>query len=352
MVPFRNEPCGCESDDQLPIVSRVGRGIHGDDFKVEISSDAPCETHLAGSSFDHTTKEWTSEWVSENINGGCLSYQYKLRPYTVPQTFTITFIYRRPGRPEWSWTTPAIPYVWSIDDDGGKQPGDPDAVVGSGVATIFVKDGKDKPWVEKLVYPAGTDREDYNAPEQGEAWTSNLYFGVGGDIEVPNLGDLALVIGITEEQIKQIIQGSTGVIGGSDNVKNYIDDQDDKHVDEALDHVHEDLGFDEGFLPGDGGSTSVKKYIDDKASQIQGEVDASKADIEALRKYLKNALTDILAKVYLGGTLGEDGNITWPNANKIPIGDLNVFSASSPTNSTVANAIRSRALSDNDIRTI
>lgn len=343
MVPFRNEPCGCESDDQLPIVSRVGRGIHGDDYKVEISSDAPCETHLAGSSFDHTTKEWTSEWVSENINGGCLSYQYKLRPYTVPQTFTITFIYRRPGRPEWSWTTPAIPYVWSVDDDGGKQPGDPDAVVGSGVATIFVKDGKDKPWVEKLVYPDGTDREDFNAPEQGEAWTSNLYFGVGGDIEVPNLGDLALILGITEEQIKQIIQGTTGVIGGSDNMKDYIDDQDNK----VLDHVHEDLGFDDGFLPGDGGDTSVKEYIDGKASEIQGEVNASKADIAKINA----TLADILAKIYGGGTIGADGHITWPNTSKIPVADLNVFSGGTPSNSTYADAIRSRALSDDDVRT-
>lgn len=343
MVPFRNEPCGCESDDQLPIVSRVGRGIHGDDYKVEISSDAPCETHLAGSSFDHTTKEWTSEWVSENINGGCLSYQYKLRPYTVPQTFTITFIYRRPGRPEWSWTTPAIPYVWSVDDDGGKQPGDPDAVVGSGVATIFVKDGKDKPWVEKLVYPDGTDREDFNAPEQGEAWTANLYFGVGGDIEVPNLGDLALILGITEEQIKQIIQGTTGVIGGSDNMKDYIDDQDNK----VLDHVHEDLGFDDGFLPGDGGDTSVKEYIDGKASEIQGEVNASKADIAKINA----TLADILAKIYGGGTIGADGHITWPNTSKIPVADLNVFSGGTPSNSTYADAIRSRALSDDDVRT-
>ena len=343
MVPFRNEPCGCESDDQLPIISRVGRGIHGDDYKVEISSDAPCETHLAGSSFDHTTKEWTSEWVSENINGGCLSYQYKLRPYTVPQTFTITFIYRRPGRPEWSWTTPAIPYVWSADDDGGKQPGDPDAVVGSGVATIFIKDGKDKPWVEKLVYPEGTDREDFNAPEQGEAWTSNLYFGVGGDIEVPNLGDLALILGITEEQIKQIIQGTTGVIGGSDNMKDYIDDQDGK----VLDHVHEDLGFDDGFLPGDGGDTSVKEYSDGKASEIQGEVDASKADIDKINA----TLADILAKIYGGGTIGADGHITWPNTSKIPVADLNVFSGGTPSNSTYTDAIRSRALSDDDVRT-
>lgn len=347
MKPYRNEPCGCESDDQLPIISRVGRGIHGDDYKVEISSDAPCETHLAGSSFDHTTREWTSDWVSENINGGCLSYQYKLRPYTIPQTFTITFIYRRPGRPEWSWTTPAIPYVWSVDDDGGKQPGDPDAVVGSGVATLFVKDGKDNPWVEKLVYPDGTTREDFNAPEQGEAWTANLYFGVGGDIEVPNLGDLALILGITEEQIKQIIQGNKGVLDGSDHLKDYIDDQDDAHLKDALDHVHQDLGFDGGFLPGDGGDTSVKEYIDGKVSDVRGEIAASNANIAKINA----TLADILAKIYGGGTIGADGHITWPNTSKIPVADLNVFSGASPSNSTYADAIRSRALSDDDVRT-
>lgn len=335
---------GPECNDNIPVFSNVGRGIKGDAFFIKVSDpDEVCQTYLEGMSYDEATKEWTTEWKSENINGGCLSYQYKLRPYTVPQTFTITFIYRRPGRPEWSWTTPAIPYLWSVDDDGNKEPGDPDAVVGSGVATIFVKDGKDKPWVEKLVYPAGTDREDFNAPEQGEAWTSNLYFGVGGDIEVPNLGDLALVIGITEEQIKQIIQGTTGVIGGSDNVKDYIDDQDNK----VLGHVHEDLGFDDGFLPGDGGDTSVKKYIDDKVSVVQGEVDASNTDIAKLN----TAIADILKKIYGGGTIGDDGHITWPNTSKIPVADLNVFSGASPSNSTYADAIRSRALSDDDVRT-
>lgn len=343
MVPFRNEPCGCESDDQLPIISRVGRGIHGNDYRVEISSDATCETHLAGSSFDHTTKEWTSEWVSENINGGCLSYQYKLRPYTVPQTFTITFIYRRPGRPEWSWTTPAIPYVWSVDDDGNKQPGDPDAVVGSGVATLYLKKTTEEEWHEKLVYPEGTGPEDFNTPDPLKAWTVNLELGIGGDIDIPNIDDLAKVLGITVDQIKNIIKGTPGAIGGSDNIKDYVDDR-DKGV---LDHVHEDLGFDGGFLPGDGGETSVKEYIDGKASEIQGEIDASNADIAKINA----TLADILEKIYGGGTIGEDGHITWPNTSKIPVADLNVFSGSNPSNSTYADAIRSRALSDDDVRT-
>lgn len=129
--------CADFCDDQLPVFSRVGRGIKGNSSKVEIASDSKCETKLKGMTYDEATKTWSSDWVSENINGGCLSYQYNLRPFTIPQTFTITFIYRRPGRDEWSWTTPAIPYIWQTGDDG--QPTDPDHMVGSGVATLYIK---------------------------------------------------------------------------------------------------------------------------------------------------------------------------------------------------------------------
>lgn len=332
---------GPECNDNIPVFSNVGRGIKGDAFFVKVSDpDGACQTYLEGMSYDEATKEWTTEWRSENINGGCLSYQYKLRPYTVPQTFTITFIYRRPGRPEWSWTTPAIPYLWSVGDDGNKQPGDPDAVVGSGVATLYLKKTTEEEWHEKLVYPEGTGPEDFNTPDPLKAWTVNLELGIGGDIDIPNIDDLAKVLGITVEQINNIIKGTPGAIDGSDNIKDYVDDK-DKGV---LDHVHEDLGFDGGFLPGDGGETSVKKYIDD----IKGEIDKG---VEANLTYVKNALADILDKIYGGGTIGADGHITWPNTSKIPVADLNVFSGSSPSNSTYADAIRSRALSDDDVRT-
>lgn len=332
---------GPECNDNIPVFSNVGRGIKGDAFFIKVSDpDGACQTYLEGMSYDEATKEWTTEWKSENINGGCLSYQYKLRPYTVPQTFTITFIYRRPGRPEWSWTTPAIPYLWSVDDDGNKEPGDPDAVVGSGVATLYLKKTTEEEWHEKLVYPEGTGPEDFNTPEPLKAWTVNLELGIGGDIDIPNIDDLAKVLGITVEQINNIIKGTPGAIGGSDNIKDYVDDK-DKGV---LDHVHEDLGFDDGFLPGDGGETSVKQYIDG----IKSEIDEG---VEANLTYVKNALTDIVNKVYGGGTIGEDGHIAWPNTSKIPVADLNVFSGSNPSNSTYADAIRSRALSDDDVRT-
>ena len=344
--------CAPESDDQLPLISRVGRGIKGDSYKVEIASDSNCETILEGSYFDQASKEWHSEWVSENVNGGCLSYQYNLRPFTVPQTFTITFIYRRPGRPEWSWTTPAIPYIWTIDDSGETAP--PDGIVGSGVATLFIKKTTDAAWTEKLVYPQGTTREDYNAPEAEEAWTVNLSFGIGGDVEVPNIDDLAKIIGITVDDIKKLVAGDTVTINGvvAGDIIDYIDKQDDNHLKDALDHVHEDLGFDDGFLPGDSGETSVKEYIDQAIADIKGDSDM---DLGQLEQYVKNALGDILSKIFGGGTLGADGHITWPTesqASKIPVADLNIFSNSTPTDSTYTDAIRSRALSDDDVRTV
>lgn len=340
MPRINPDRCAPGCDDQLPMISRVGRGIHGDDFRVEVASDSNCETILEGKSYDHATKEWRSEWLSENVNGGCLSYQYVLRPYTIPATFTITFVYRRPGRKEWSWTTPAIPYVWTIDEDGNKNPGDPDTMVGSGVATLFIKNTTDPEWREKLVYPDGTTREDYNAPGPLEPWTVNLTFGVGGDIDVPNVDDIAKILGITVEQVRDIIEGNQVTINGidADNIIDYID----KRGEHVLDHVHDDLGFDDGFLPGDGGDTSVKEYIDGFGSQVTN-----------INSYVKNALQDIINKFYGGGTIDDDGNITWGASGKAAVGNMNIYAGGA--DSSAPNAIRTRADSTsntNDVQVI
>ena len=339
--PDRGAP-GC--DDQLPLISRVGRGIHGDGYKVEIDDpDSVSETHLHGYEIDGATGEVTSDWVSENINGGHLSYQYVLRPFTIPQTFTITFVYRRPGRPEWSWTTPAIPYVWTIDEDGNKDQGD--GIVGSGVATLFVKKTTDAAWREMLLYPEGTTREDYNAPEAEEPWTVNLSFGVGGDIDVPNIDDIAKIIGITVEDIRKIIAGNQVTINGvsASDIIDYIDKQDDNHQKAALDHVHKDLGFNETGHPGTGafgGKDTVKEYID----AIGDKVDANDAIV-------RNALNDILAKFYGGGTLGPDGHVTWGDNGKAAVGNMNVYAGGADAGAP--NAIRTRADgSDNDVEVV
>ena len=343
--PDRGAP-GC--DDQLPLISRVGRGIHGDGYKVEIDDpDSASETHLHGYEVDGATGEVTSDWVSENINGGQLSYQYNLRPFTIPQTFTITFIYRRPGRPEWTWTTPAIPYVWSIDEDGNKDQGD--GIVGSGVATLFIKKTTDSAWREMLVYPDDTTREDFNAPKAEEPWTVNLTFGVGGDIDVPNIDDIAKILGITVEDIRKIIAGNQVTINGVSvrNLLEYIDKQDDNHQGATLDHVHKDLGFNETGHPDSGafgGKDTVKEYIDSQVADVESDLDDVKGDITKLTSYVKNALTDIVNKVYLGGTIGADGNITWTTNDKIAIGNINVYSDGT------SNFIRTDADGENDLQ--
>ena len=337
--PDRGAP---DCDDQLPLISRVGRGIHGDGYKVEIDDpDSVSETHLHGYEIDGATGEVKSDWVSENINGGHLSYQYVLRPYTIPQTFTITFVYRRPGRPEWSWTTPAIPYVWTIDEDGNKDQGD--GIVGSGVATLFIKKTTDVAWKEMLLYPNGTKREDFNAPEAEEPWTVNLSFGVGGDIDVPNIDDIAKILGITIEDIKNIIAGNQVTINGV-NVRNIIDyiDKQDANLSK---HIHKDLGFNEPGHPDSGafgGHDNVKEYID----ALGDKVDENDT-------FVRNALADILAKFYGGGTLGEDGHVTWGASGKAAVGNLNVYGGGA--DASAPNAIRTRPDStsnENDVEVV
>lgn len=211
-----------ECDDQLPAISKVGRGIQGDDFFIKISDPDTCtETYLEGWKHDNVSGVTSRKWVSKNINGGELYYQYQLRPFTSPQTFTITFIYRRPGRCEWSWTTPAIPYIWDANGDG--QP-DVDDIIGSGIATLYVKTVEEQIWKEKLVYPDGTGPLDYNTPSPLEAWTSNIIFGYGGDVEVPTFPQLDKILGVPDGTCINILNDVKNAFAGSDNVKDYIDD--------------------------------------------------------------------------------------------------------------------------------
>lgn len=255
------DDCGApECDDQLAVFSKVGRGLQGKGFKVVIREDNDSETYLEGLSYDPASKTYTSEWITGNINGGHLTYQYNLRPFTDPKTFTITFRMQRPGRDEWHWTTPAIPYVYDEPSDDN---------IGSGVGTVYIKKNGTQNWIEKLIYPDGTTGEDYNAPNPEDPWSVNLTYGSGGDIDVPAIDEIAAIVGVTPENIRNIIagSGSTG-LGNSDNLKDYIDDQDAA----LLTHVHNDLGFPANSLAGDGGTTepnTVKEYIDGKFSSLQ-----------------------------------------------------------------------------------
>lgn len=314
--PIPPDHCAPDCDDQLPLISHVGRGIAGDDSFVEIADpDTTNETHLVGGYYDNADQTMHTEWISENINGGELKYQYNLRPYTIPRTFTMTFIYRRPGRPEWSWTTPAIPYIWTLDP-AGKPDTDPDHVVGSGVATLFVKT-MHTDWKEKLRYPEGTTREDFNAPSVGEAWVAELTFGKGGDVDVPDFDDIAKIIGVDKSDIYDILEDNSVTINGisANNLIDYIDKCDARDKQAVLDHVHKDLGFNTtGHPEADsfGGYDTVKEYID---AMIQANADK-----------LANLLASLGDLIY-GVTFNPDGTInTRPAGSHVPVGNINVFS--------------------------
>ena len=330
--------CVPSCDDQLPTFSHVGRGLQGNAFEVRISDpDTTNETYLEGYSFDEATKQYSRLWKSENINGGELKVYHNTRPGTLPQCFTMTFIYRRPHRPEWSWTTPAIPYVWDSDGDGNP---DVDEVVGSGVANLFIRADRSSPWDQRLVFPQGTGPEDFNAPGPEETWSGNITFGWDGDVSVPNIDDIAKIIGVPVSTITNILKNIAGSMAGSDNVKDYIDDKDK----ELFDHFHDDLGFPEGMLPGDGGSTSVKKYIDDA---IAGLNTSLRVYIDASFNKAERAISDILEKVYGGGTMDPaTGAITWPNTDKIAVGNMNLYSGGT------ANWIKTDVDGENDLKAV
>lgn len=312
--------CAPSCDDQLPTIAHVGRGPKGDKSVIELSNpDTTCETYIKGYDIDSDTGEkiLSSEWITQNINGGELSYQYNLRPYTIPRTFTITFIYRRPGRKEWTWTTPAIPYIWTLDTDGEAEE-NPDHIVGSGVATLFIKTMNEEGWHEQLNYPDGTTRDDFNAPQPDEAWASTIRFGLGGDIEIPDYHELARVLGVSYEQILAWIKSKPVILEGVNamSFKDYVDQQDDA----ILDHVHTDLGFCESSHAATGafgGQNSVKAYIDAKIAQA-----VSQAVSQATTQIYSN-----LSGLIYGATIDSDtGKIVLPANTKIPTGNINVFS--------------------------
>lgn len=357
-----------ECDDQLPLFSKVGRGLQGDGYLVRIKRDSDCETYLEGMKYDAASNTYASEWVSENINGGKMMYQYNLRPYTNPQTFTITFRVKRPNRPVWEWTTPAIPYIWDADNDGLA---DVDGIVGTGVATLFIKKTGDA-WIknnmptyhsynvngqEKLIYPNDWTREMFNAPKPEDPWTVGLSYGIGGDIDAPNIDDLAKILGITVQNIRNIINNQTGQFNGSDNVKDYVDD--------AKAHIHADMGFgssaSDSNFPQDGGAGSSKKWkhpikvdrnsttgdTDSTATSVKGYVDEGdqilrdriknlEAEVTTLQNNLNTANTNIaklenwiqaiINKTVGGGTKNNDGTISWNTTGSIAVGNINLYS--------------------------
>lgn len=324
---MKNKKCAPNCDDQLPVVATVGRGPQGNSSYVAVGEPDTCEeTYIKGWSVDEVTGETIaeSEWITKNINGGELSYQYNLRPYTNPRTFTITFVYRRPGRCEWSWTTPAIPYIWTVENEDGTVSEKPEHIVGTGVATLFVKTMHDAKWNERLNYPIDHNtgeqypREAFNAPEPDGPWASTLTFGFGGDINVPDFNDIAKIIGIKIGDLYEILKGNEVEIHGINavNLIHYIDQCDKRD----LDHIHADLGFNTTGHDVDAfdGYATVKAYIDAKDAELKQKID----DLTSVVNNMKTGIGNLI----YGVTIDEKGNISLPEGVKIPSGNINVFS--------------------------
>lgn len=373
-VPYDNRWAPC-NDDQLPAINQVGRGIAGDSFVVRPKNDGNCEEfYLQGFSVDSTSGEETLEWESRNLSGGLLhdlNHTYRMRPWNDPPTFNMTFIYHKPPCCSWAWTTPAIPYCW---DEKGEYP---EKMVGTGVATLFVRtdavdhdeqvgskgNPKDDLWVEKLIYPEHTTREQFNAPDPLEEWTVNLTFGLKhGDVLVPNLYDLADITGFPANNLYNAVDDKEDQFGPSpwgthwDNLKEYID-EDDKWL---LKHFHDDLGFGDDFFEGDtdGGNLTVKDLLGwDIDYFLNGGT---------VKGYIDGLLDDMLKKIYPGPDAGEptndvEGNtpagkvvmednkphIKWatPKNVRIAQGNMNVYGGSQ-----LENWIVTDEPGDNDLR--
>lgn len=96
---------------------------------------------------------------------------------------------------------------------------------------------------------------------------------------------------------------------------------------------------------------------ENRITELEKRVDSVEDRVTALEsgnKKLEKAVTGILDKIWGNPKMNADGSINWGKGSnswqKIPMGDLNIFSNSNPNNDTVADAIRSRDLMADDMR--
>ena len=202
-------------DAQIPLLSKVGRGIQGNSFKVEaVDSPSGDATYLEGYLFNETEKAWTKQWTSGNVNGGKLSVDYEYRSFTMPPTFVIKFTYSRPGHEDWVEKTPPIPY----DPTGA--PGTVGSYVGSVYFREWAESGVDN-WQQLVIAPEGTD-----IPARGADWSVSLEAGVRGSLKLVTSSDLEAALDCTNEVLQMMAAGIPLPYHGAKNVRDYIDKAD------------------------------------------------------------------------------------------------------------------------------
>lgn len=97
--------------------------------------------------------------------------------------------------------------------------------------------------------------------------------------------------------------------------------------------------------------TTVSNNYNDLNNKISNLQNSTSSSNTTTNNKINTAINAIINKVYGGGTLNSsNGQITWPNGSKIPVGNLNIYSAGGSGN-TFNNAIRSRTGdTDGDIK--
>lgn len=341
--------CADCCDDQLPGVSKVGRGIPGNSFYIDCYDDEQDEnlTYLIGKEFDSVTKQWNEVWRSDNINGGRLQLFYHLNPQDSPRSFTLTFVYSRPSkyddgtemshkRTVWGFVTPAIPYLYTNDP-----------MMGSVVGTLFLKDHQaetDDKYKDMLTYPAVANsvRDPFNAPlppggkdkitnaedvrtgDRPEDESTHMPDGTEWNVylDVTEMDEMASITGLGRNILLKIIKGVTEQIKPSkegrsddfqldfktiksDNIKDYIDDMLERE--NTLRHqedekIHEEI---------------IEKY--NELNERIEELELHYGEAQAIIQQIVNKFAGSNTINWTGKT------ITWSLDGKAAIGNINIY---------------------------
>lgn len=231
-------------DGQLPVFSTMGRGIKGDSARVVMLSDSDEETVIKGVSYDEESGETKDEWVSGNLNAGKVALSCQMNPHASPKTFNITLRLIRPGREEWSWTSPNIPYMAASGQD----------TPGSNIAALYAKNKRTGQVSQDLgKHPEGWTPEQLNIPAPNTPFSANVEFGMKGDVDCPTTLEASAILGISTDDL-----GSMAARQPPANLK---------------------------FAPQSGGSAGVelhpetfKEYVDLRCEDLQRQINEIKAN--------------------------------------------------------------------------
>jgi len=158
--------------------------------------------------------------------------------------------------------------LWDVDDNDSPNI---DQVIGSGIANLFVREGVTAPWVDmerrgdpvslpefennsgrwgQLNWPRSTAGPwRHNAPNPNEIWAATITFGWGGDVELPNLDDLAHILGTRRPNLENLLSNRPTIITpDGDREDGWVDGNGNMlNIGQRFrtldDHIHFDMGF-------------------------------------------------------------------------------------------------------------